>query len=153
MTTAQQVNAKNQNKRTVAELVADIELLTQEIQELYLQDRIPWVIGYSGGKDSTAILQLVWNAIAQLPKQQRSKTIHVITTDTLVENPYVSIWVKNSLKQIEVAAYAGGKSLRVDLGEKFSKTDRGCSEGARFTFYTPFITTGDQGYLLGGVNW
>lgn len=104
MTTAQQVNAKNQNKRTVAELVADIELLTQEIQELYLQDRIPWVIGYSGGKDSTAILQLVWNAIAQLPQEQRSKIIHVITTDTLVENPYVSIWVKNSLKQIEIAA-------------------------------------------------
>lgn len=116
MTTTQQPNQKYQNKqvdkrsekgsdkRSVAEFVEDIELLTEEIQELYLQDAVPWVIGYSGGKDSTAILQLVWNAIAKLPIQQRTKTIHVITTDTLVENPYVSQWVKNSLKQLELAA-------------------------------------------------
>jgi DNA sulfur modification protein DndC len=36
--------------RTVTELIEDIELLTEEIQELYCLDEIPWVIGYSGGK-------------------------------------------------------------------------------------------------------
>jgi DNA sulfur modification protein DndC len=49
-------------------------------------------------------LQLVWNAIASLPLEKRTKTIHVITTDTLVENPYVSAWVRNSLKQMKLAA-------------------------------------------------
>ena len=34
--------------------------LMNTIQNLYLCDDIPWVIGYSGGKDSTATLQLVW---------------------------------------------------------------------------------------------
>lgn len=72
--------------RSVAELVEDIELLTEEIQELYCLDDIPWVIGYSGGKDSTAVLQLIWNAIAKLPQSKRTKKIDVITTDTLVEN-------------------------------------------------------------------
>ena len=43
---------------------ATVALLIEEIQELYLADSVPWVIGYSGGKDSTAILQLVWMAIA-----------------------------------------------------------------------------------------
>ncbi|KYC39184.1 sulfurtransferase DndC [Scytonema hofmannii PCC 7110] len=91
-------------QRTVAEFVEDTEKLTKEIQELYCLDEIPWVLGFSGGKDSTATLQLVWNAIAKLPPNKRTKTIHVITTDTLVENPYVSAWVRNSLKQMKLAA-------------------------------------------------
>lgn len=90
--------------RTVTELIEDIELLTEEIQELYCLDDIPWVIGYSGGKDSSAVLQLIWNAIAKLPQSKRTKTIDVITTDTLVENPIVSTWVRKSIKQMNVAA-------------------------------------------------
>ncbi|MEO9125089.1 MAG: DNA phosphorothioation system sulfurtransferase DndC [Microcoleus sp.] len=90
--------------RTVTELIEDIELLTEEIQELYCLDDIPWVIGYSGGKDSSAVLQLIWNAIAKLPQSKRTKTIDVITTDTLVENPIVSVWVRKSIKQMNLAA-------------------------------------------------
>ena len=104
MTTTQQPENKNQPNRTVPELVEYIQALTTEIQELYCLDEIPWVVGYSGGKDSTAILQLVWNAIAQLPPEKRTKLIHVITTDTGVENPYVSAWVRISHKHIELAA-------------------------------------------------
>ncbi|MEQ8970380.1 MAG: DNA phosphorothioation system sulfurtransferase DndC [Coleofasciculus sp. C1-SOL-03] len=92
--------------RTVAELVEDIEQLTQEIQELYCLDEIPWCLGYSGGKDSSATLQLVWNAIAALPLEKRRKTIYVITTDTLVENPIVSAWVRKSLEQMRMTAQA-----------------------------------------------
>ncbi|NET56948.1 MAG: DNA phosphorothioation system sulfurtransferase DndC [Symploca sp. SIO2E6] len=103
MTKAQKPE-NQQQKRTVTDLVADIENLTTEIQQLYCSDAIPWVIGYSGGKDSTTVLQLVWNAIAALPLTQRTKTIHVITTDTLVENPIVSAWVSNSLEQMRTAA-------------------------------------------------
>ncbi|MBO1047882.1 DNA phosphorothioation system sulfurtransferase DndC [Dolichospermum sp. UHCC 0684] len=104
MTTTQQPENKNQPNRTVPELVEYIQALTTEIQELYCLDEIPWVVGYSGGKDSTATLQLIWNAISGLPAEKRTKPIHVITTDTGVENPYVSAWVKSSLKQMEVAA-------------------------------------------------
>ncbi|MCX7592917.1 MAG: DNA phosphorothioation system sulfurtransferase DndC [Fischerella sp.] len=104
MATAQPGESKNQQQRTVAELVEDIQALTAEIKELYCLDEIPWVVGYSGGKDSTCVLQLLWNAIAGLPVEKRTKTIHVITTDTLVENPYVSLWVRNSLKQMKLAA-------------------------------------------------
>jgi DNA sulfur modification protein DndC len=90
--------------RTIPELVEDIETLTEEIQELYLLDDVPWVLGYSGGKDSTAVLQLIWNAIAALPVEKRHKKIDVITTDTLVENPIVSAWVRSSLEQMGKAA-------------------------------------------------
>ena len=49
---------------------AKIESLMEIVKDLYLADDIPWVIGYSGGKDSTAALQLVWMAISTLPKEK-----------------------------------------------------------------------------------
>ena len=76
----------------------------EEIRTLYQSDQIPWVIGYSGGKDSTATLQLVWTAISELEPSKRTKPIHVISTDTLVENPVVSLWVSKSLKRMSDAA-------------------------------------------------
>lgn len=71
--------------------------LVDEVQALYLADEIPWVVGYSGGKDSTATLQLVWLALSGLNTKERVKPVHVISTDTLVENPVVATWVAQSL--------------------------------------------------------
>jgi DNA sulfur modification protein DndC len=81
-----------------------IDTAIRNTQDLYLSDTLPWVVGYSGGKDSTATLQLIWKAIAALPVDKRSKPIHVISTDTLVENPVVAIWVTNSLIAMQKAA-------------------------------------------------
>jgi DNA sulfur modification protein DndC len=75
-----------------------------KVQTLYLADEIPWVVGYSGGKDSTAVLQLVWLALAQLPEGQARKAVHVISTDTLVENPVVAAWVEDSHRVMGEAA-------------------------------------------------
>ena len=63
----------------------DINKLMQTVRDLYQVDDIPWVIGYSGGKDSTATLQLVWLAIQGLPVEDRKKTIHIINTDTFID--------------------------------------------------------------------
>ena len=90
--------------RNVPELFTHIDKLIQEIQALYCLDAVPWVIGYSGGKDSTVTLQLIWNALSALPKEKRTKKVYVITTDTLVENPIVSHWVSKSLEQMKTAA-------------------------------------------------
>lgn len=76
------------------------------VQQLYLEDDIPWVVGYSGGKDSTATLQLVWLAISEIDEARRHKPVHVISTDTLVENPIVAAWVTHSLDKINDAAEA-----------------------------------------------
>ena len=83
---------------------ATIDQLISQVQKLYLSDSIPWVIGYSGGKDSTATLQVVWQALLGLDEEQRTKPVHVISTDTLVENPVVALWVTRSLKIMEQAA-------------------------------------------------
>ena len=78
--------------------------MQETVQNLYLADEIPWVIGYSGGKDSTAALQLVWLSIKDLPEEQRHKTIHIINTDTMVESPVVAKWAQDSLKRMDQAA-------------------------------------------------
>jgi DNA sulfur modification protein DndC len=87
-----------------------LELVRTNIQKLYSEDDLPWIVGYSGGKDSTTVLQLVWDAVASLPQQARTKKIHVISTDTLVENPIVSKWVELSLKKIN------SKSIALKMG-------------------------------------
>lgn len=80
-----------------------LEVLYQEMRDLYLADNVPWIIGYSGGKDSTATLQLVWIALSKLPVEQRTKKVYVISTDTLVENPVVAAWVKQSHEAMRAA--------------------------------------------------
>ena len=76
----------------------------REIREVYLSDQRPWVIGYSGGKDSTTALQLIWYAIAELPEEKRSKPIYVISTDTLVETPVILDFIDNALRKISEKA-------------------------------------------------
>ena len=80
----------------------DVNNLCEIIKKLYQEDDIPWVVGYSGGKDSTATLQLVWLALSELPPEVRKrKTVHVICTDTLVESPVVAKWVEISLGRMK----------------------------------------------------
>lgn len=86
--------------------------LCEEIRELYVADSVPWVVGYSGGKDSTAVLQLVWLALQGMPMDQRNKPVYVISTDTLVENPVVATWVTGSLDQMQLAAAEQGLPIQ-----------------------------------------
>jgi DNA sulfur modification protein DndC len=123
--TLNQEDTQNPIQPVLAEtLRQDVERLTTEIQELYCLDAIPWIVGYSGGKDSTAVLQLVWNAIAALPPHQRTKTVHIISTDTRVENPVISTWVHQSLERIAISAKQQGlpfhpHSLQPEVQDSF----------------------------------
>ena len=89
-------------------MLDDIEKTVEElktvIKDLYLSDQIPWIIGYSGGKDSSTCVELVWMALLEIPEEKRKKNVYVISTDTLVENPVVAAWVENSLKKMGDAA-------------------------------------------------
>jgi DNA sulfur modification protein DndC len=77
-----------------------IESLAQEIGEQYCSDNTPWVIGYSGGKDSTAVVNLVLYALSKLPSEQLTKEVHVLSNDTLVENPAIVEYVDGQLDRI-----------------------------------------------------
>ena len=98
------------NKKRTTVTKDTIEGLKETIRNLYLADDIPWVIGYSGGKDSTATLQLVWLAIEELSAKQlkNAKKIHVINTDIMVESPVISKWVRDSLEIMDIRAEQSG---------------------------------------------
>jgi DNA sulfur modification protein DndC len=81
-----------------------VKSLVEEIHLLYQADDVPWIVGYSGGKDSTACMQLIWMALKSLPPEKRHKSVHVISTDTLVENPVVAAWVTHSLEAMKSSA-------------------------------------------------
>lgn len=65
-------------------------------------------MGYSGGKDSTATLQLVWYALAALPAEQRTKPIYVISSDTFVETPVIVEYIDRNLDTVNRAAKESG---------------------------------------------
>lgn len=85
-----------------------LQEIYDEIKSVYTADNRPWVVGYSGGKDSTTTLQLIWNALVQLPCEQRTKTIYVISSDTLVETPAIVGHIDRTLDQISQASATQG---------------------------------------------
>ena len=49
----------------------------EEIRHVYQSDNRPWIIGFSGGKDSTCMVQLVWHALSELPPEKlQKKNLH-----------------------------------------------------------------------------
>ena len=78
--------------------------LVEHIQYVYCSDNRPWIIGFSGGKDSTAILSLIYTAMQTLSNEKRHKPIYVVSSDTLVETPVVVDMASQVLKTINKQA-------------------------------------------------
>ncbi|MEK4249478.1 DNA phosphorothioation system sulfurtransferase DndC [Paenibacillus sp. FSL W7-1287] len=72
-----------------------------ELKEVYLSDDRPWVIGYSGGKDSTVVVQLVFEMLQQLELEQRKKQVYIISSDTMVETPLIISSINHTLYSIQ----------------------------------------------------
>lgn len=85
-----------------------LEARYEEIRSVYLCDRRPWVIGYSGGKDSTTALQLIWCALSKLPREQLAKPLYIISSDTLVETPKIVDYIDTSLLRMNEAGQRQG---------------------------------------------
>lgn len=77
----------------------------------------PWIVAYSGGKDSTLLLQLVWEVVADLPTTKRQRCIYVVGNDTLVESPLVIQHLRRSLGVIASAADRIGLPIKTEITE------------------------------------
>ena len=75
-----------------------------EVQERYKADSWPWILGYSGGKDSTVLVQLVWSALAELDKEELFKPVYILSSDTLVEIPKVINHIDLNLAKMSESA-------------------------------------------------
>lgn len=72
----------------------------EDILRIYQSDARPWVIGYSGGKDSTVVTRLVFEALMSLPKEKRTKPVFVVSSDTRVETPLVVNLIHETLDKM-----------------------------------------------------
>ena len=85
----------------------NIAHLENEIIDQYLYDEDatrPWIIGFSGGKDSTMLLQTVWNALRKIEPLILTRQVYVVCNDTLVENPRIVKFINKTLKKVQAAA-------------------------------------------------
>jgi DNA sulfur modification protein DndC len=83
---------------SIDEKIADAK---EKILKVYNENDRPWVIGYSGGKDSSAIVHLVLQTISELPLEQRGRRIYVVSSDTLVETPLIKSSIKKNHEMME----------------------------------------------------
>lgn len=95
-----------------------IQNIIDEIIDQYLfadETKRPWIIGFSGGKDSTVMLQLVWEALRQIKDLHGvvGRDIYVVCNDTMVENPVITEYVHRVLAKIEQAAVEQDIPVRV----------------------------------------
>jgi DNA sulfur modification protein DndC len=82
--------------------------IIHRMHSAYTLDNRPWVIGYSGGKDSSAVATLVYLSVLALEKEKRTKNIYLVASDTLVETPKVVDHIDNSLAAIHRQAKIDG---------------------------------------------
>ena len=71
----------------------------------------PWIIGFSGGKDSTVVAQAIFEALLQVPPSQRRRHVHVVSNDTQVERPLVMA----HLAKVQTAIREMAESLRLPV--------------------------------------
>jgi DNA sulfur modification protein DndC len=84
------------------ELSEKIRLIRNDLRAEYLQPHgWPWMIGFSGGKDSTLILHLVIECLKAIAPDQGQRPVFLVCNDTLVESPVFHTFVQRMLEQIE----------------------------------------------------
>ena len=75
----------------------------------------PWIVAYSGGKDSTLLLQLAWEVAAAVPPDGPRRPIYIVANDTLVESPLVIRHLHQSLAVIRGAIQRAGLPITVKV--------------------------------------
>jgi len=117
-----------------SELSVKIADIKAEIKDEYRAAHgRPWIIGFSGGKDSTLVLQLVIESLLEIPWSERTRRVHVIANDTLVESPIVQAYVDTILNTLDEALPK--LSLPVDIRKTTPAVDQ--------TFWVNHIGRGD----------
>jgi DNA sulfur modification protein DndC len=96
-------------------MALNIKEIEAEIIDQYINDENPrpWIIGFSGGKDSTMLLQVVWQSILKIDPILRSRKVYVVCNDTLVENPKIAQFINITLENIQKAAAAQNLPITV----------------------------------------
>jgi len=105
-------------------MALNVQHIENEIIDQYLFDDSdrPWIIGFSGGKDSTMLLQLVWNAMLRIEPSLLTRKVYIVCNDTLVENPRIVKFIRKTLDNLKVAANLQSLSM-IEVHETIPKLE------------------------------
>lgn len=93
---------------------SEFDPIRKEIADEYAQPHAkPWIVGFSGGKDSTLVAHLVVEHLLSIPRSERTRPVHIVANDTLVESPLVIGHVREVLAEINDASVAFGLPIVV----------------------------------------
>lgn len=107
------------------------------LMELYTDDKDlrPWAIAWSGGKDSTTVLSLVLNMLELLPEEKRTRYVHVVMSDTRVENPEVGAYMHSQVESFN--RYVKPRNLPIEAQIVYRPVEQ-----------SYFVLTLGRGYFL-----
>lgn len=91
------------------------QAIIDEIKDEYISEtqRFPWIVGFSGGKDSTVLVHAVFEALLAIPPSRRSRQVYIVSNDTLVESPLVMSHLNDVTSRIDAAADSLGLPISV----------------------------------------
>lgn len=89
--------------------------IVTKLKDLYLDDHRPWLVGFSGGKDSTMVASLLFYVIKSIPDEHRKKPVTIISTDTRVEIPAIVEMINNTIKRMRNFSRKANLNIEVVL--------------------------------------
>lgn len=89
--------------------------IRNNLRELYSEDNRPWLVGFSGGKDSTMLASLIFDAVLAVPTENRKKPVSVLCTDTRVEIPAIVEMVESALARMHKFSQQNRLNIEVNL--------------------------------------
>ncbi len=92
------------NRNSIKNSRFSVGEITADLREAYLCDNRPWIIGFSGGKDSTMLVQLIYYMLANMQGSDRCKHVYVLASDTRVESPFIFERIRKELELLSNAA-------------------------------------------------
>jgi DNA sulfur modification protein DndC len=98
---------------TTALATTNYQDIKQSIRNLYLEDSRPWLVGFSGGKDSTMVASMIFDAVLSIPESERTKPISVLCTDTRVEIPAIVETIEATLDRM--GKFSRQQGLNIDV--------------------------------------
>lgn len=119
----------------------EFEKIITEMEMVYLHDQRPWMIGFSGGKDSTLLCCLVMEMLKRLNPEKRTKKVYIVSSDTMVENPIV----RNYMHKMSELINSVGEEFNIVADIIYPKTED--------TFWSKVIGLGYPTPEAPGFRW
>ncbi len=119
----------------------EFEKIITEMEMVYLHDQRPWMIGFSGGKDSTLLCCLVMEMLKRLNPEKRIKKVYIVSSDTMVENPIV----RNYMHKMSELINSVGEEFNIVADIIYPKTED--------TFWSKVIGLGYPTPEAPGFRW